>query len=267
MPELIGTAVIALLLGVLIGRFLLKKLFKQQEDEARLRAEMITREAEIQAENSKKEKMMEAKEHFMKLKSEFENDANKKKNILITNENKLKQNETKLKQIEVKLKQKEDELKKTQDDLTLKNAEIIKAKDVLHTQKEVVSNKIAETEEIKKEQLLLLEKISNLKAEEAKEQLIASIQEEAQTKASSLVKQIVEEAKLTATKEAKKIVINTIQRTATEHAIENCVSVFNLESDELKGKIIGREGRNIRALESATGVEIIVDDTPEAIII
>lgn len=254
-------------IGLLIGRYLLKRLFKQQEEDARFRAELITKEADILAENSKKDKMFEAKEHFMKLKSEFESDASKKKSILITNENKLKQNEVKLKQIETKLKQREDELKKIQDDLAVKSTEITKAKEVLSTQKEVVSQKIAETEDIKKEQLLLLEKISNLKAEEAKEQLIASIQEEAQSKASSQVKQILEEAKLTATKEAKKIVISTIQRTATEHAIENCVSVFNLESDELKGKIIGREGRNIRALESATGVEIIVDDTPEAIII
>jgi ribonuclease Y len=117
------------------------------------------------------------------------------------------------------------------------------------------------------QKIQVLESISKLTAEEAREQLVASLKDEAQTKASSYIKDIMEQAKLSATKEAKKIVVETIQRTATEHAIENCVSVFNIESDDIKGKVIGREGRNIRALEAATGVEIIVDDTPEAIII
>ncbi len=115
--------------------------------------------------------------------------------------------------------------------------------------------------------LAILEGISKLTADQARDQLVESLKEEAQTKASSYIKDIMEEAKLTATKEARKIVVETIQRTATEHAVENCVSIFNIESDDIKGKVIGREGRNIRALEAATGVEIIVDDTPEAIII
>jgi ribonucrease Y len=265
--ELILAVVIALLVGIGIGRFLLGLVLQQQQKDAKLKAESLLKEAELQAENVKKDKLMEAKDHFMKLKTEFENDANKKKNILIGNENKLKQNEVRLKQIEDKLKQKEVSLKKMQDELTTKVVETDKVKETVAIQKETVTQKMAEVEGVKKEQLALLEKISSLKVEEAKEQLIASIQEEAQAKASAHIKQVLEEAKLTATKEAKKIVITTIQRTATEHAIENCVSVFNLESDELKGKIIGREGRNIRALEAATGVEIIVDDTPEAIII
>jgi ribonuclease Y len=135
------------------------------------------------------------------------------------------------------------------------------------TQMEVADKKVEEAEQMRASQVTQLEQIANLKAEEAREQLIEALKSEAQAKANAQIKQLLEEAKLTATKEAKRIVINTIQRTATEHAIENCVSVFNLESDDIKGKIIGREGRNIRALEAATGVEIIVDDTPEAIII
>ncbi|MDH5609396.1 MAG: ribonuclease Y, partial [Cyclobacteriaceae bacterium] len=137
----------------------------------------------------------------------------------------------------------------------------------LNAQLEIVKKRKEEFEKLKNQQITILEKVSSLTAEEAKNQLIETLKDEARTDASAHIKEIMEEAKLTATKEAKKIVLQTIQRTATEHAIENCVSVFNLESDDIKGKIIGREGRNIRTLEAATGVEIIVDDTPEAIII
>ena len=137
----------------------------------------------------------------------------------------------------------------------------------LTAQLQLVKKKKEEMEKVKDQQVEILERISNLSADEAKEQLVETLKDEAQTKASSMIKDIVEEAKLSAAKEAKKVVIETIQRTAPEHAIENCVSIFNIESDDIKGKIIGREGRNIRALEAATGVEIIVDDTPEAIII
>ena len=131
----------------------------------------------------------------------------------------------------------------------------------------MVNKKKVELDQFNEQKVTILEKVSNLSAEEAREQLVESMKVEAESKASSIIKDIIEEAKLTATKEAKKIVLDTIQRTATEHAIENCVSIFNIESDDIKGKVIGREGRNIRALEGATGVEIIVDDTPEAIII
>jgi ribonuclease Y len=265
--EIILTGLVALLLGIAIGRFLLRSLFAQWEKDAQKRADLLIEDAKKQAENIKKDKILEAKEHFVKLKAEFEEESSRKKNLLITNENKLKQNDAKLKQIEAKLKQKEDALKKMHEDVTTKGMEIDKAKDALTVQKEQMQQKLADIDLLRKEHLTILEKVAGLKVEEAKEQLIAAIQEEAQSKANAQVRQILEEARLTATKEAKKIVINTIQRTATEHAIENCVSVFNLESDELKGKIIGREGRNIRALEAATGVEIIVDDTPEAIII
>jgi ribonuclease Y len=140
-------------------------------------------------------------------------------------------------------------------------------KENLTEQLDITAKKREEAEKVRLSQVAKLEKIANLTADEARDQLVEALKDEAQTRASSFIKNFVEEARLTATKEAKKVVIETIQRTATENAVENCVSVFNIESDDVKGKIIGREGRNIRALEAATGVEIIVDDTPEAIII
>ncbi|GAB4187088.1 MAG: ribonuclease Y [Thermoflexibacter sp.] len=264
---ILSVAIISLLVGVGIGRFLLKQIFKQKEKEAQERAALIIKEAEIQGENIRKDKAIEAKEHFLKLKSEFESEASRKKNLLISNENKLKQHEVKLKENENKLKQKEASLLKIQEQLKAKHVEIEKLRSTVATQLDLANKKLEEAEQMRASQVSQLEQIANLKAEEAREQLIEALKSEAQSKANAQIKQILEEAKLTATKEAKRIVINTIQRTATEHAIENCVSVFNLESDDIKGKIIGREGRNIRALEAATGVEIIVDDTPEAIII
>lgn len=245
--------VVALVIGFLIGNFLLKQALKGKEKKANEKAEALIREAEVSAENIKKNKILEAKEKFLKLKSEFEEEANRKKNQIISNENKLKQREHNFgKQIE-SMKRKEAELESKSENL---NAQI----DIVNKRKE-------ELEKVKNQQISMLEKVSNLTADEARDQLIETLKEEAQSKASFQIKEIMEEARLSATKEAKKVVIETIQRTATEHAIENCVSVFNIESDDIKGKIIGREGRNIRALEAVTGVEIIVDDTPEAIII
>jgi ribonucrease Y len=239
--------------GIAVGRVMLISLFKKDEEEAKQKAKLILKEAELVAENAKKDKMLEAKEHFIKLKTEFEEDANKRKQIIIQNENKIKQREQTLsKQIEQN---------------TRKEAELESAKENLAAQIEITNKKKEELEKLRLNQVSKLEKIANLTADEAREQIMEALKEEARTKASSSIKDIMEQAKLTATKEAKKIVIETIQRTAAEHAIENCVSVFNIESDDIKGKIIGREGRNIRALEAATGVEIIVDDTPEAIII
>jgi ribonuclease Y len=170
------------------------------------------------------------------------------------------QNENKLKQMENTLKQKTDAV-------TKKDQELEQVKQSLNKQMETVKSKQEEVDKIVQNQVKQLEKIAGLSAEEAKKQMVETFQEEAKTEALSRIKEIVDEAKLTASKEAKKIVLGTIQRTAAEHAIENSVSVFNIDNDEMKGRIIGREGRNIRALEAATGVEIIVDDTPEAIIL
>ncbi len=249
---LIG-ALVGLIVGIVIGRILLKKVFSGELNKAQEQAEILVKEAEIKAESIKKDKIIEAKEQLLKLKSDFEEEANRKKNQIISNENKLKQKEQNLsKQIEQNKR---------------KEAEIDSMKENLSAQLEIMAKRKSELEKIKLEQVTALQKIANLSADEARDQLVEALKDEAQTKASSFVKEIMEEAKMSASKQAKKVVIETIQRTATENAIENCVSVFNIESDDIKGKIIGREGRNIRALEAATGVEIIVDDTPEAIII
>jgi ribonucrease Y len=246
-------AIVAVGVGIFTGRLIFKQSMKKKESEAKLKADLIIKEAGITAENIKKDKILEAKEKFLKLKSEFEEEANRRKNQILSNENKLRQREQNLaKQIE-QIKRKEAELDSTTENL---NAQV-----------EIVNKRKEELEKIKMQKVSVLEKIANITAEEARNQLVEALREEAQAKASSYIKEILEEAKLTATKEAKKVVVQTIQRTATEHTIENCVSVFNIESDDIKGKIIGREGRNIRAIEAATGVEIIVDDTPEAIII
>ncbi len=256
MPDILSiliTAIVALGVGVYIGRMLLQKVYKQQEEVARQKAKAIIREAELNAESIKKDRILEAKEKYLKLKSEFEEESNKKKNIIIQNENKVKQ--------------REQHVAKQMEQTKRRETELDKEKEALDQQLEHLKKRKEEVERQHEEIVAQLEKIAGLTAAEAREQLVEALKNEAQTRASSHIKDIVAQAKLTATKEAKKIVIETIQRTAAEHAIENCVSVFNIESDDIKGKIIGREGRNIRALEAATGVEIIVDDTPEAIII
>ncbi|WP_066831886.1 ribonuclease Y [Rufibacter ruber] len=261
---IILAAVIGVGVGFYAGRVLLMKLFKEQEEQAKERARLIIREAEAKAETQKKDKMLEAKEHFLKLKAEHEEQANHKKNIIIQNEAKVKQREQQInKQLE-DLKKKEQDTDVLQNKLNQQLEGFNKRKEDLEAQ---YKDKLAKVEQDHHEILSRLERIANLSADEAREQLVENLKSEASTRASSYIKDIVAEAKLTATKEAKKVVIETIQRTAAEHAIENCVSIFNIESDDIKGKIIGREGRNIRALEAATGVEIIVDDTPEAIII
>jgi len=263
MTDTIIIAVVALAVGILIGRFLLKKVLGQYEVEAKKKASSILKEAKITAEGIKKDKLLEVKEQEMKI----QNELNKKKNQLLTNEGKLRNIEGKLKQNEKKQKEKEAVLAKQQEVLKNKEDELVQRRENIKKQVEAVDKKMLEAEAMRKEQIDKLEKISNLKIDEAREQLMEALRDEARANASVHIKNIVEEAKLSASKQAKKVVLTTIQRTAAEHAIENCVSVFNLESDEVKGKIIGREGRNIRALESSTGVEIIVDDTPEAIII
>lgn len=246
-------AIGALVVGIFIGRVLLQKANQKAAKELEERGKLIIREAELTAETIKKDRVLEAKEKYLKLKSEFEEEVNRKKNQIITNENKIKQRETAITAQQEKIKRKESELES--------------AKENLDAQLEIVRKKKEELEKKVDEKVKALEKVAQLSADEAREQLIETLKVEAESNASALIKDIVDQAKLTGAKEAKKIVIESIQRTATEHAIENCVSIFNIESDDIKGKIIGREGRNIRALEAATGVEIIVDDTPEAIII
>jgi ribonuclease Y len=256
-PELIivisVASVTTLLLSLLIGTLLYKRKLKKREQEATEKAKLIVKEAELQAETLKNNRILEAKEKFLKMKQEFEEEANRKKNQIISNEQKIKQRETQLSKELETIKRKEGELDEERQSLA--------------QQHELVKKRKEELDKFNAQKVAVLENISKLTADQARDQLIESLKEEAQTRASSYIKDIMEQAKLTATKEAKKIVVETIQRTATEHAVENCVSVFNIESDDVKGKIIGREGRNIRALEAATGVEIIVDDTPEAIII
>ena len=250
---LIAVAFGALAIGVFLGRVLIQKMNKKTVQEIENKGKLIIKEAELTAENIKKDRILEAKEKYLKLKSEFEEEANRKKNQIISNENKLKQKESHLSKIQDKNKRREEELENIRENL---EAQL----DIVRKRKEDLDTRV-------KEKVKALEKVAQLSADEAREQLINALKDEAESKASALVKEIVDEAKLSGAKQAKKIVIESIQRTATEHAIENCVSIFNIESDDIKGKIIGREGRNIRTLEAATGVEIIVDDTPEAIII
>lgn len=228
-------------------------LLGKHESAAREKAELIIKEAEVKAESISNQRLMESKEKYLKFKSEFDDEMNKRKNNVIQNEQKIKQREQ---QITKQLEQN-----------SRKEAELDSAKEQVAAQLDIINKRKEEVEKLRQQQISNLEKIANLTAVEAREQIIENLKREAETKASSHIKEIVEEAKLTATKEARKVVIQTIQRTATEHAIENCVSVFHIESEDIKGKIIGREGRNIRAIEAATGVELIVDDTPEAIII
>jgi ribonucrease Y len=246
-------SIVGIGVGYLLSNNILKKKTVDHESEALKKAEDILRNANQNAENTKKDKMLEAKEHFLKLKSEFDEDSNNKKNM-------IQQNEQKVRQMQQQVSTQIEQTQRLESELENKSKR-------LSDQLDSAARKREEAEKMHQEQVSKLEKIANLTAEQAKQQLIDALKSEAETNASSYVKQAIEEAKLTATKEAKKIVIETIQRTAAEQAIENCVSVFNLESDDIKGKIIGREGRNIRAIEAATGIEIIVDDTPEAIVL
>lgn len=249
--------ILGVLMGVALGygmsKFLTRLNQSKQVAMAQSKADIILREAEIKADSIKKDRIHEAKEEYLKLKSEFEEESNRKKHQIISNENKVRQRESHVAKLIEQHKREEFELMNQKENLSVQMA-------IVKTRKE-------DLEKTRNKQLLALEKISGLSKEEVVERLMENVKDEARTKAAAHIKEILEEAKLTANKEAKKIVIQTIQRTATENVIENCVSVFNIESDDLKGKIIGREGRNIRTLESVTGVEIIVDDTPEAIII
>ncbi|OYU57211.1 MAG: ribonuclease Y [Chitinophagaceae bacterium BSSC1] len=244
---------VSLIVGVVSGKLLFNQNTKKQVEEAELQAQTILKEAELRAETVKKEKQLEAKERFVQLKSEYEKEVNERNRKLGEAENRIKQKEVSINQKEANL------------DKQSKDNDVIKEN--LNRQIEVVNLKRTELEKHQEEHIRRLEKIANLSAEEAKAQLIESLKQEAHSQALSLQQDIIEDAKLKANKEARKIVIQSIQRTAAEITIENTVTVFNLETDEIKGQIIGREGRNIRAIEAATGVDLIVDDTPEAIIL
>jgi ribonucrease Y len=243
-----------MLIGILIGlvgggagMFVLQNvILKSKRDQ-------IIREAESEGENIKKEKILQAKEKFFKLKEEHETAMKEKERRLQSTEDRAKAREKTLSQKIEEVGRKESDLEKNQQELESK----VQAFDLKHQ----------ELEKIQEKRVAELSKISGMSPDEAKNHLMEALKDEARTGAMTHIKEITEEAKLNANREAKKIVIQTIQRVATEHAVENAVSVFNIESDEVKGRIIGREGRNIRALEAATGVEIIVDDTPEAIIL
>ncbi len=217
------------------------------------KSSQIIRNAEIEGENIKKEKIFQAKEKFLQLKSEHEQLINEKNA-------QMQQTENKLKQREMQLNQQNQELQK-------KSREADLIRENLKSQLEVVNKKSEEYQKLKEEAIAKIENIAGMSAAEAKEQLVESMKAEARTQAMSYINDVMDEARLTASKEAKRVVINTIQRVAPETAIENAVTVFHIDSDEVKGRIIGREGRNIRALEAATGVEIVVDDTPEAILL
>ncbi|HBK29744.1 MAG TPA: ribonuclease Y [Parabacteroides sp.] len=239
-------SIVTFLLGGLIVWLAMRYLLKS-------RTEAMLREAEKEAEVIKKNKLLEVKEKFIHLKADLEKQ--------------VAQRNAKIQSVEAKLKQREVNINQRQEELQRKNSEMEAVKENLAAQLDLVDKKKIELEKLHQQEVEHLESLSGLSAGEAKERLIESLKDEAKSEAASYVNDILEEAKMTANKEAKKIVIQSIQRVATETAIENSITVFHIESDEIKGRIIGREGRNIRALEAATGIEIVVDDTPEAIVL
>lgn len=260
MVTAIIVGLVALLIGVMIGKIVFKANVQQQlenakaiEENARREADTMLKEARLEAEAVKKERMMEAKERFLKLKEEHNQE--------------IEARNRKIQESENRAKQKEQSLNSKLENISRKEKELEEAKAGFQAQMEVVAKKREELNKAHSEHIAKLEQVAKLSAEEAKAQLVEQLKDKARTEAMAHVKTVMDEAHLKASKEAKKIVIQSIQRTAAENTIENSVSVFNLSSDDQKGQIIGREGRNIRALEAATGVEIIVDDTPEAIII
>ncbi len=248
---IIGVA--ALLVGVFLGKLIFAKNTESKIEAAEIKAQKILSESQLKADSYKKEREFEAKEKFIQLKSEHEKD--------------IQSRSLKINEAENRIKQKEQSLNSKEGNLEKQLKENEQIKETLNKQIEVVNIKRAELEKHQEEHIRRLEKVSGLSADEAKVQLIEGLKQEAHSQALSIQQEIIEEAKLKAGKEARKIIIQTIQRTAAEQAIENSITVFNLESDEIKGSIIGREGRNIRAIEAATGVDLIVDDTPEAIVL
>ncbi|MEZ4779273.1 MAG: ribonuclease Y [Flavobacteriaceae bacterium] len=251
---LIVIAVLAgLILGFIISKILEKKQASQLLKSAKKNATSIIKEANTEGESIKKEKILQAKEKFIELKAEHEK-------VILSRDKKIAEAEKRIRDKESQVSNELAKNKKLAADLETQ-------KSTYDERQKFIEKKEAELEKLHRSQIEQLEVISSLSAEEAKNQLLESLKGEAKTNAMAYIQNTLEEAKMTAQQEAKKVIINTIQRIGTEEAIENCVSVFNLEGDDVKGRIIGREGRNIRAIEAATGVEIIVDDTPEAIIL
>jgi len=254
------STLIIVIVGIvgLAGGFLIAKMMEKSNvsnliKNARKEATSILKDANLEAENIKKDKILQAKEKFIELKAEHEQ-------VILGRDKKVAEVEKRVRDKESLVSNELAKAKKVNDDFEAKTKEYL-------SKIEMLDRKQLEVDKMHKSQLEQLEVISGLSAEEAKNQLVEGLKAEAKSSAMSYLQDTLEEAKLTAQQEAKKIIINTIQRVGTEEAVENCVSVFNIESDDVKGRIIGREGRNIRALEAATGVEIIVDDTPEAIIL
>ena len=239
---------VALIAGVVAGFVIANSRLNKSSVQEK---QNLIKEAEVKAESFKQEKILQAKEKFLQLKAEHDKTVNERNQHLA--------------QLENKAKQRESELAKKVEEATKKDKDLEHQKAQLNSQVELYKKKSEEIEKSHRKQVELLEKVSGLSADEAKAQLIESVKAEAKTEAMAFIKDTMDEAKINANKEAKKIIIQSIQRLATETAIENSVTVFHIESDEIKGRIIGREGRNIRALEAATGVEVIVDDTPDAI--
>ena len=237
---------VALVVGVLAGYMIFRYVIKGKYNE-------MVAAASKEAEVVKEKKLLEVKEKFLNKKSELEKEVQQRNQKILQNENRLKQREISLNQ--------------RQDEIGRKKQELTQLQQRIDNEKKLMLVKQQELEKMQEQERAKLEELSGLSAEEAKERLIDSLKDQAKLDAASYINEIVDEAKLNANQQAKKIVIQTIQRVATETAIENSVSVFHIDNDEVKGRIIGREGRNIRALEAATGVEIVVDDTPEAIVI
>ncbi|WP_034044852.1 ribonuclease Y [Wocania ichthyoenteri] len=248
-----GGILLGLILGFIIAKMLEKNKASKLIRDAKRSASNILKEANTEGESIKKDKILQAKEKFIELKSEHEK-------VILSRDKKMAETEKRIRDKESQISSELSKNKKLNENVEAKQ------KDYNH-RLDVLEKKQVELDKLHKSQVQQLEVISSLSAEEAKEQLVESLKGEAKNDAMAYIQSSLEEAKLTAEQDAKKIIINTIQRIGTEEAVDNCVSVFNIESDDVKGRIIGREGRNIRAIEAATGVEIIVDDTPEAIIL
>jgi ribonuclease Y len=256
----VAIAVLSIGVGYILTRSVLKKSVLKQSDalmeaarEKLKESKEKMEEAKANAEVIKKEKILQAKEKFLQLKSEHEKIIGERNNKILVSENRIRQKEG-------TLSKKIEETQRSQ-----KESEILRKN--LSSQLDILNNKKEEVEKLHHQQVEKLETISQLSAADAKEELVESLKDEAKSEAMVHIREIMEEAKITANQKAKKIVIETIQRTAAEHAIENTVTVFNIDNDAIKGRIIGREGRNIRALEAMTGIEIIIDDSPDAILL